>query len=317
MGLRVESCRALKAPCARKISSVVIYWAAKSHKMSLNTLLYSYQSMSYFSPNLSVTCLSFPLLRESKFPLAGKALRSLSHLLNSFLVGRPVSPTGRGCSSTDVQALAAQEFSDPAVRQMVFKLLSVATAASGLQKAFHGVHFLCDIRECCALCTCSVMCLSSCLLRCYSVQTAQRSSVMPFYGPREAGCHCVFELRGGDARRTSVFIPSEFFGICAPTLNNPSGLFVLFIVALQHTPMRFTRLGFRERCSFQQINLSLMFSTAIVLSRQCILAHSALWNLSDSLEKQTNNLCGGNLFDKCDLFHWQMLGHISKHWLLN
>lgn len=68
--------RAPGALCARQSTAVVIYWATKSQKMSLTTLPHSYQSVSYFSLTLSVTCLSFPVQRESKFPLAWKPLQS-------------------------------------------------------------------------------------------------------------------------------------------------------------------------------------------------------------------------------------------------
>lgn len=69
---QVESQRhcAQKKPPKKQNTAVVIYWVAKSHKMSLTTLLHSYQSVSYFSLTPTVTCLSFPVLGESKFPLA-------------------------------------------------------------------------------------------------------------------------------------------------------------------------------------------------------------------------------------------------------
>lgn len=121
----VGSCSHYRAPKALCASiAVVIDWAAKSHKMSLTTLFHSYQSVSYFSLSLAVTCLSFPIPRES-------SSRWLENLPNLFSSAQLISSTGQAvrwhwqrfqhcrCWST----LTAVQFSGPAVWETISGLL--------------------------------------------------------------------------------------------------------------------------------------------------------------------------------------------------
>lgn len=110
-----------------KSTAVVIYWAAKSHKMSLTTLFHSYQSVSYFSLNPPVTCRSFPIPGESKFPLAWKRLQSFFFFFfissTNFQWTRQWEGTGRDFSTADVEASTALQFFGPAVPETISRLL--------------------------------------------------------------------------------------------------------------------------------------------------------------------------------------------------
>lgn len=114
-----------KALCARRSSAVVIYWAAKSHKMSLTTLFHSYQSVSYFSLNPTVTCLSFPILGGVKVPFG---LKTLSNLFSSaqLISSRPGSKlvlADKTYNAADVDSPIAPEFPGRAVWETISELL--------------------------------------------------------------------------------------------------------------------------------------------------------------------------------------------------
>lgn len=217
--------RAPKALCAS--IAVVIDWAAKSHKMSLTTLFHSYQSVSYFSLSLTVTCLSFPIPGES-------SSRWLENLPNLFSSAQLISSTGQAvrwhwqrfqhcrCWST----LNCWTVSWPCSLRDNFRVVSEGTVLSSMDSVY-------SISDCVFPKQPFFFFFQMMLFRIYCSQStlsflskiAVWRNIMSFYGYREVAWqrHLALSHRFGLSKghmgqigETFVCVPSVLYGVNYP-----------------------------------------------------------------------------------------------------